>query len=752
MAVLFFTACDTNNDIVGGNAVEDGNSIILDLSSSSLPLGRAVAATGAEVKVDHIDVLIFDVDGNKEYYERVGGSETGNGTIALKAKRNDFDENAKYWVYLIANSTADESVFADPDFDRTKLMGLTQEDRNIHMTGYPGTGVDAPEYFLMDGIAYPDAETEPAVAAAAPVVLYDGNESNDTKLKVTLRRAAAKIVVRINKGEFVEFNNASGTLAGYYLRNMPYTTSVVTGVGAEAALQTSRLTDNDYFKWTQDTEDGPYTLITVTAYTYAHKWENESALEKETRLIVNIPMYTILHDEQGNYIDKDGTIVTDPVRVSHSNSYYQIPVCRGKSLERNTYYEVSLTLNVPGGTDPMDPVKIEPTNYEVLDWDENTIINIGGESDRPEYLTLNENEFEMHNIDDDYTTLQFSSSSEVTATITKVYYIDKFGDEQELEKKYPDDPDSNEWGVKTTTGGYWPTTTWSNLCDIRITPDEGINGKIDVFGDVPENNAVRYIEFTVTNETGQERKVVVAQYPLEYITHVEGWYSYRSDFGGTNYENRGPNRYVSASSYDTRTQTWEYSTRTTGMFSSKYATKNSNNNSYALYYYAWDNNASSPTRGNSLDLDNPRMYHVQITASSGEYTLGKPRITDGKTDPGSDNAKLVSPSFMIASQLGAVVNTNFTSVEIAASHCGQYAETYKDENGATVHLNDWRLPTQAEVQIIMKFQNNSDAMDVVLGGAYYWAANGVVQTSTGNLVTNQRNAYLRCIRDAYNDK
>lgn len=752
MAVLFFTACDTNNDIVGGNAVEDGNSIILDLSSSSLPLGRAVAATGAEVKVDHIDVLIFDVDGNKEYYERVGGSETGNGTIALKAKRNDFDENAKYWVYLIANSTADESVFADPDFDRTKLMGLTQEDRNIHMTGYPGTGVDAPEYFLMDGIAYPDAETEPAVAAAAPVVLYDGNESNDTKLKVTLRRAAAKIVVRINKGEFVEFNNASGTLAGYYLRNMPYTTSVVTGVGAEAALQTSRLTDNDYFKWTQDTEDGPYTLITVTAYTYAHKWENESALEKETRLIVNIPMYTILHDEQGNYIDEDGTIVTDPVRVSHSNSYYQIPVCRGKSLERNTYYEVSLTLNVPGGTDPMDPVKIEPTNYEVLDWDENTIINIGGESDRPEYLTLNENEFEMHNIDDDYTTLQFSSSSEVTATITKVYYIDKFGDEQELEKKYPDDPDSNEWGVKTTTGGYWPTTTWSNLCDIRITPDEGINGKIDVFGDVPENNAVRYIEFTVTNETGQERKVVVAQYPLEYITHVEGWYSYRSDFGGTNYENRGPNRYVSASSYDTRTQTWEYSTRTTGMFSSKYATKNSNNNSYALYYYAWDNNASSPTRGNSLDLDNPRMYHVQITASSGEYTLGKPRITDGKTDPGSDNAKLVSPSFMIASQLGAVVNTNFTSVEIAASHCGQYAETYKDENGATVHLNDWRLPTQAEVQIIMKFQNNSDAMDVVLGGAYYWAANGVVQTSTGNLVTNQRNAYLRCIRDAYNDK
>lgn len=48
------------------------------------------------------------------------------------------------------------------------------------------------------------------------------------------------------------------------------------------------------------------------------------------------------------------------------------------------------------------------------------------------------------------------------------------------------------------------------------------------------------------------------------------------------------------------------------------------------------------------------MYHVQITASSGDYTLGQPRITNGKTDPGEDNAELVSPSFMIASQLGAV--------------------------------------------------------------------------------------------------
>ena len=517
-AVLFFTACDKEYDILDSNATGDGNSIILDLSSGSLPVSRAVntEATGAEIRVNHIDVLIFDENGSKKHHERIGGSDTGNGTIVLSAKRSDFEVNAGYEVYLIANSTADVSVFAADDFDMTKLRQLEQTDRDIHMTGCP-EAENVPQAFLMDGIAHLDGST------ATEVILNDGNMSNDTKLKATLRRAAAKLVIKINKGQFVEFDNSiSG--AGYYLRNLPYSTSVLTGVNAEAALHTTALTRNNYFNWTQETEDGPYTLITVTAYAYAHSWDNASSLEKETRLIVNIPMYTILHNEQDDYVDESGTVVEDPVKVHHENSYYQIPVCEGTALERNTCYEVSLALNVPGGTDPSEPVELGPINYSVREWDEQTI-DIGGETDRPEYLTLNEEEFEMHNIDEDYTTLQFSSSSEVKSEITKVYYINKFGQEQALTAIPNTD---NEWGVR---GGSTYNPTWTNRCTIRITPDEGISGSIDVFSDVPENNAVRYIEFTVTNETGQSRSVTVAQYPLTYITNVEGHYSYRDDFG-----------------------------------------------------------------------------------------------------------------------------------------------------------------------------------------------------------------------------
>lgn len=771
MAALFFTACDKDIDFPGSNVGGDGNSIILDLSSGSLPVSRALNATGVEIKVDHIDVLIFGEDGSKKHHERVNGSETGSGTIALTAKRSDFAADTKYWVHLIANSKAEESVFTAEDFDRNTLLGMTQEDDEIHMTGCP-SAEGVPQAFLMDGVAYLKGDAEPEPTAAGPVVLNNGNKSDDTKLQVTLRRAAAKLVIRINKGRFVEFNNESGTRAGYYLRNMPYTTSVVAGVGAEAALRTPTLTDNAYFRWTQDVEDGPYTLITVTAYAYAHTWENESALEKETRLIVNIPMYAILHDADDNYIDEYGNPSNEPVRVPHVNSYYQIPVCRGKALERNTCYEVSLTLNVPGGTEPSNPVVLEPIEYEVRDWDEKTI-DIGDDQNRPTYLTVNEDEIEMRNISEDHTTLQFVSSSEVAVEITSVYYYDKFGQKQNLSSQQQAD------------------------VHISAEPDPGLTGKIDIKSDVPTNNAIRYIELRVTNaDNATPRTVTIAQYPLEYITHVMGKHSYRDDFGvdgedgyPTTYEllngqysspytttsqinERKVSCYYTSNGwlYENRRYFYSYNTSNIGapFFASKVAIQD--NDTYAIYYIHWDETYSgrrytynvdyNETRntetwyednywytGDKTYFTNPRMYHVQITASSGEYTLGKPRLdAEGYTDKGADNGKLVSPSFMLASHLG--ITASVTDITAAKEHCKRYVEVAED---GTVY-DDWRLPTRAEVEIIMKFQYKDDsAIDQVLDGRYYWCADEKTVYNKDSQATND-NAAIRCIRDAYDDK
>ena len=43
-------------------------------------------------------------------------------------------------------------------------------------------------------------------------------------------------------------------------------------------------------------------------------------------------MSTILHNEQGDYVDESGAVVDDPVKVPHETHYYQIPGVRGYGI------------------------------------------------------------------------------------------------------------------------------------------------------------------------------------------------------------------------------------------------------------------------------------------------------------------------------------------------------------------------------------------------------------------------------------
>lgn len=735
MLLPLLAACSSETDSFLSGTGTEGNAIVLQFSTGDTPLSRATVPSeeGAEVAVEHLDVFIFEESGGKKHYERVTGCTDKEGTVTLAAKREDFAADTGYWVYLIANSTHATTEF-DAIADLNSLKAMTQKDEDIFLTGIANiTG--APESFLMDGIAY-EATAAQEPAAAAPVVLYNGVKSDDTKLKVTLRRAAAKIIVRINKGNNVTFDNdleVEGQKAdpGYYLRNMPYTTSLLAGVDGEADLTTPGKMYNQYFAWT--TEE-----ITVTAYAYAHEWADAS-LEKEVRLVVNIPMR--YKDESGN-------------ETKYVSSYYQIPISEHKVLERNTCYQVTVTVNAPGALDPSEPEELTDIQYSVIPWEE-IPVNIDG-NERPIFLYVNEEEMEMHNIAEDSTTLYFTSSSEVTATIDSVYYTDKFGQRKYLElhkdgdKNYAEKVESKEW---------WGGTTieWINKCKIQITPDDGINGKIDVYSTIPDNNTIRYIDITIKNKEEVERKVTIAQYPLEYITNIQGWYSYRSDFGGTTWQNpNSTNKRVSAYNYNKNKDTWSYSATGYGRnytFTSKVAEEvtsgnNKGKSTISYYYYRRSTSPSFSTSTIWKDDGNARMYHVRITASSGDYTVGRPKMTEeGITDPGTDNAELVSPSFMIASQLGAVYT--ISSVEMAASHCKQYVEVYKDkQTEEPVPLQDWRLPTKAELEIIIKFQyKDNAAMDEVLAGKHYYSASGVVYNPKGSSTSGS--TAIRCVRDAY---
>ena len=264
---------DDPADAAGGDSIRLGVSGIERMTRAE--------STAVESRVDRLDVLIFEAAGVKRHYERVSAGGVSQGVVTLRARRTDFEANADYWVYLIANTSHPEADF-EALTTREGLQTMTQRDANIHMTGLPEVQ-NAPRAFLMDGIAYPKgASTEPA--APAPVKLYDGVRSNDTELMVTLRRAAAKIVVRIRKGASITFDDyeaAAGHGCGYYLRNMPISTSLVAEAQQNAEVATPGKNSAGYFQWGIDDDKSFIGEVRVTAYAYSHDWDGRSALDWE---------------------------------------------------------------------------------------------------------------------------------------------------------------------------------------------------------------------------------------------------------------------------------------------------------------------------------------------------------------------------------------------------------------------------------------------------------------------------------------
>ena len=183
-----------------------------------------------------------------------------------------------------------------------------------------------------------------------------------------------------------------------------------------------------------------------------------------------------------------------------------------------------------------------------------------------------------------------------------------------------------------------------------------------------------------------------------------------------------------------------------------------NNNGYSGFEAKWtqgDNqqirylraNGTDGGYDNSLDdLTNNHMYIIQITEANADYTYGN---VDGKYTIGHpilngsyqsyDN--VVAPAFMIASQLGAVDRRAFNASR-AATHCSSYMEVGTD---GTRYVG-WRLPTAAEVDYIVDWQEKGwDTIARVLGGQAYYTLDGYSQP-TGIPNATEGN-FVRCIRE-----
>lgn len=485
--------------------------------------------------------------------------------------------------------------------------------------------------------------------------------------------------------------NLKINIAGYEVVGTPtwqllnYNTQT-TLFGVNTAKSIASMSETETNEAMAKTTDG-YQLVT---YSYATLWDNNaSAPQAKIKVML-----------------KKGE--EKPV-----DYYYSIPVrdpkATKKSLDRNYVYTANATVTSLGSSSDITYGDAMNLVYDVQKWTkgEETTINAGDQK----YLLVSPTFMIMKNQRFDNSTIKFYGSGECTVETSEIYYYDKNGNKQ------------------ACSGSQYFKASAEYAKGHTVLKDKGTI----VIGDANNPTAndfvplsVKYIKIKVTCEGLKDPVyVTIKQYPLEYIQGIAGWYSTKDGW------------------VDWQTDQAKHNTRKTYDDDIFNARVYENNNMYE--YYDWGggrygNKAPfTAQKGSRLtEQNNNQMYVVQITETDGTYVIGHGT---------SDNDDMVSPAFMLASQLG-VVNISNSSFNMAKNHCDKYIEVNTDKKKYT----DWRLPTPSEVKVICKYQNNKNqnVMSEVLKRQYYWTRNG--KKTLANSQDELSQGFIRCVRDLSPDE
>ena len=509
-----------------------------------------------------------------------------------------------------------------------------------------------------------------------------------------LTRAAAKIVVnlKINVEGYEVVGEPTWQLLNYNTQTTLF--------GVNTAKSIASMSETETNETMAETADG-YQLVT---YSYATLWD-DNASAPQAKIKVKL--------QKG-----------DETPVDY---YYSIPVRdpkETKSLERNHVYTANATVTSLGSSSDITYGDAMDLVYDVQKWTqgEETTINAGEQK----YLLVSPTFMIMKNQRFDNSTIKFYGSGKCTVETVEIYYYDKNGKKQSCS------------GSQSFKASAQYADGHGELKD---------QGTI-VIGDANNPNAndfvplsVKYIKIKVTCDGVKDPvNVTIKQYPLEYIQGIAGWYSTKDEFTVTNW--------ISSTTYEGID--WQEDrtlhSKEKGSEDAHFNAKVKEEGDYYIYEY-YDNEVrggyQATKKRSSTGKSNNRMYVVQITNTpqNSKYKIGHVTNIDKNTKLSSED--VVSPAFMLASQLGTVTAfTNKNDGKNASEHCDKYIEVRKDGKKYT----DWRLPTASEIGVITKYQydKNQNVIDVVLAGGSYWALNGKqVEANPNDTYTG----YVRCVRD-----
>lgn len=750
VAVLALATACTGDELLNSSAngaEQEGLSISLTLDGMQLASRSASVQSLNEDAVKRMDVFLFGPNETFMKYATSGNGSTSVEKVTLYQGSNwkdVFEDASQYTLYVLANYKGGADLKAINTIQGLKDLVATDEDIALWEGMKVGSGKYEGKTFLMDG---------------KKVFLgRDLNKSQSTlDIPVEVKRAAVKVEVTLKYSD--EWRNKftaselEAQFANYATATAAFAEAPMLDADKRGFTTYPEATTNVLERFssapvfeTGNTDGKLHNGSKIRFYAYVNTWEQE--VSNETMFLVDLPGKIV--DEQHPENNKD---------LAHN--FYKIPIVpnsQEKILNRNTFYQVTAVVDMEGSSTIDVPVELKDVKIEVAGW-KSTDINVGT-GDNPEYLMLNEYHVEIRNVDG-YDGLRFYSS----APIDKVEIVG-FENQDEATKAgvdftYPGDKtlEGSGWNEKETDkipGAFYVNkdNKRKSVSGISVDFEPNVNnGWIHLSSKNPENVTKRYITLKVTS--GDNVKyVVVEQYPLEYIQPIAGYYSYRDDFLPSN--SATPNVPCSYEAVFYTTRNSNPTKVSTSGFESKVFTDRMRTYSFSSTWdgsrYKWTAAASR----SGYSLNNNMMYFVTITKTDESYKIAHPVMVfdeDMKqmiAVSSSENDMLVSPAFMLASQLGAVTANSF-SWTTAQKHCAYYVETYKDKEGNTHFLDDWRLPTSKELEVIVRYQlKATEVMDEVVAGDYYYISyqyGGSNGNGKGPGAGTANGTGVRCIRD-----
>ena len=739
------------------------------------------AGTGSESRVETADVFIYDGE-QCLHYERLSIPQNGAPVPLSQVLATDFVVDQPYEVHVVANYRDGEDGNASFPEEEASWPSRSELAEMVAVTSQLTSRTESTlQSLLMEG------ETS--------AQLNDGT-GNLVEVTVPLTRAAVKVCVEVtigapvrsddtaadNPGGYVETTYAffGGTLGR--LHNAADRVRMVAGHELSLAELEGHLVTNE--AWTSFEVIGD-SRSTLSFYCYPNDWSGAHTIDQETFVNVDIPITV-----RTQRYTAAGEPLGEASVEQKSHNYYKVQLNYGQDADannkllRNHLYRVRATLRTLGSSTPEVPVELDPQcTFEILDWQK---ITIDVNPDDLQFLVLKRNALTMANTTQDSVYFISTSPLDMATTKTRVieaYYFDDYGRKQQV-----------------AAGEFYPTLSQSD--------EAGYTGYLKIASATPTNNVPKYIRISVENQQGVTDTLFVEQYPLEYFTSEQSWYSYVDDgtLGQPNsscfsYEqaptrnSNGDDRVYAGSGGGYVIGFWDLQ-----FFSMVVYSTNATNGESVIYQYYYNNPINvfwhdndwnlqlytdwSLFGGNpvTVNLNNARIYHLYMTStndmtlpgnsadsSDSEYRLGIPQTdSNGYTVNTADNNKLVSPSLMVASQLGCTKAWgNRSEVE---QHCKQYVE----KTAAGVVYDDWRLPTRAEMDVLTYYQRpgttadpNPSVVKQTFRAYWYWCADGPYEneygistydfgseggTDWGGYSTSQNKPAVRCVRDVKADK